>query len=160
MRKKATLLTVLTVFLLTTTAFAAIDADAAQEKAARLIPAGAKHLYTKTGNLEYGVQFVNDNTNTHYEVKISRTTGAITESKTRIRGNPGSNNIKLSEQQAKDIVLKEYPNAIIKSVKLETDSGYKHYQLEFTAGRIHGNYEINPESGIVIEKELQYLISQ
>lgn len=145
------ILIVATMLMAATSVFAAID-----ENAAKTIPAAAKHLYTKSGSMEYEIQFINENTNTHYDIKVSRATGTITESKTRVRGNSGSNNVQISEQQARNILLMDYPRAIISSTKLETDNGYKRYRLNFSAGNVVGVYEINPETGVVIEKDLKY----
>ena len=143
-------------FLLMTTAFAALDANGAKDIAAKMIPAGAKHLYTKTSNMDYKVQFINESSNTHYEIAVSRLTGKIMESKARVRGNSASNSIKINEQQARNILLADHPRAIISSTKLIADNGYKLYHLEFSDGNIKGQYEINPETGIVVEKYLKY----
>lgn len=157
MKKKVLIITTAAVLLLTTVAFAAVDAGAAESVAAGFIPVGAKHLYTKTGSVEYAVQFIDESTNAHYEITVSRATGQIMELKMRIRGNPGSNTVVISEQQAKSILLKDHPTATIQSVKLETDNGYKRYHLDFSVGNTtKGNYEVNPETGVVIEKDVMY----
>lgn len=157
MKKRIIVLSVMLLVLLTTTVSAAIDANGAQTIAAKIIPIGVKHLYTKTSGMEYEVQFINETTNTHYEIKVSRTTGTITESQTRVRGNSGSNNIKISEQQARSILLKDYPKAIINSMQLVVDRGNKRYNLKFSADSLSGEYDINPETGVVIEKKLKHL---
>lgn len=154
--KKTIAMTATILLLFITTALAAIDENTARDIAAKAIPVGAKHLYTKSGSMEYEIQFINENTKTHYELTVSRATGMITESKTRLRGNSGSNSVQISEQQARNILLQDYPSAVISSVKLETDNGYKRYHLDFSAGTISGSYEINPETGVVIEKDLKY----
>lgn len=144
-------------FLFAVTVFAGqMKAEDAQQKAASMVPAGSRHLYTKSDATEFDVQFINEATSTNYEIKISRVTGNITEFKARVRGVSGSNNIVKSENDAKNIVLAQYNKAIIKSVSLETSGAYKKYIVQFTVGTANGEMKINPENGVVIEKVLKY----
>lgn len=157
MRKKITILTLLSMFLFAMTVFAGqMKAEDAQQKAASLVPAGSRHLYTKSDTTEFDVQFINEATSTNYEIKVSRVAGNITEFKARVRGVSGSNNIVKSENDAKNIVLMQYSNAVIKSISLETSGAYKKYAVQFTAGAANGEMKINPESGLVIEQVLKY----
>lgn len=146
----------LTAFTISATALAALNETSARELAAKWVPEQASHVSTKSDQLEYEVVFFNKATAVKYEIEINKLTEKVTEVKTKLQSNRGSQIIHLSEDEVKNIVLSEFPNAAIQKIKLEADDGYQHYEVKFTAGNVRGEMEINPETGVIIERELHY----
>lgn len=149
-------LTAMGVLTIAATALAALNETAARETAAKWVPAGAIHLQTQNELDEYEVKFLDQAAGVHYEIEVSKITGAVTEVKTKLKGDPGSLTVKLSQADVENIVRSEFPGAAIRQVKLETDDGYQQYEVRFTAEAVRGKMEINPETGAIIERELNY----
>lgn len=71
----------------------------------------------------------------------------------------GSATIKLTEEQAKAIVTSELPNAEIVAVIQDLDDGLWEYKVTFMGDGYHGKYTINPESGTILKRSIQYVTS-
>jgi len=116
---------------------------------------GATHVLTKNDQFEYEVMFTTPD-NVIYEVEISKLTERVTEVNTKLQNNYGSNIINLKPDDVRQIVLKEFPGASIHRIKLESDDGYQQYKVKFSTNTVRGEMEINPETGVIIERELHY----
>ena len=142
------------------TAFAAISAEEAKAIAAKEVPASSTHIVTKADrdNLTpyFEVKFYDNATNTEYEIDVLQSTGAIKEYSMDIKPMMGSHKVVLSADDAKNVVLKDYPQATFTKVKLDSDDGLYEYEVKFTTAGVRGSYTINPETGVVYEKELKY----
>ena len=142
------------------TAFAAISAEEAKAIAAKEVPASSTHIITKTDMDKltpyFEVKFYDNATNTEYEIDVLQSTGAIKEYSMDIKPMMGSHKVVLSADDAKNVVLKDYPQATFTKVKLDSDDGLYEYEVKFTAAGLRGSYTINPETGVVYEKELKY----
>ena len=68
----------------------------------------------------------------------------------------GSSKIVLSATDVQNLILKEYPQAVFSKIELDRDNGLYEYEVKFTAPGLRGDYTINPETGVVMEKELKY----
>ena len=142
------------------TAFAAISAEEAKAIAAKEVPASSTHIVTKADRDNFTpyfkVKFYDKATNTEYEIDVLQSTGAIKEYSMDIKPMMGSHKVVLSADDAKNVVLKDYPQATFTKVKLDSDDGLYEYEVKFTAPGLRGSYTINPETGVVYEKELKY----
>jgi len=144
-----------TLLSVTATSFAALNEVSARQIAEKQVPAGAVYIAAKDDGPEYEVEF--QIATERFTVEINKQTEAVTEIKTKVLDNPGSRIVKLSEADAQNIVRSEFPDAAIHSVKLETDQVYKKFEVTFTAAGIRsGEIEINPETGLIIERDLDY----
>lgn len=142
-------------------AFAAeIGAQQAKDIAVKVVPASASYIVTENDieDKNYDVKFYDSAKAIEYEVEVSRLSGKITEWKMDMEREVGSNNVALSEADAKAIVQKEVPDAKIKSVRLELDNGLKEYEVKFENKELRGEMHINPETGKVIEKDFWYKV--
>ena len=144
------------------TAFAAeISAAEARNVAAKVVPASAEYVATENDadEKDFDVKFYDSKARTAYEVDVNKVTGEVREYKMELKGYEGSPNAVLSVEDVKQIVLKEYPDAVIKSVKLDVDkeTGLKEYDVKFSTKAVIGDYDINPENGQVVDKELKYI---
>ena len=142
------------------TAFAAISAEEAKAIAAKEVPASSTHIVTKADRdnftPDFEVKFYDNATNTEYEIEVLQSTGAIKEYSMDIKPMMGSHKVVLSADDAKNVVLKDYPQATFTKVKLDSDDGLYEYEVKFTTAGVRGSYTINPETGVVFEKELKY----
>lgn len=144
------------------TAFAAqISAVDAQNIATKLVPASAAFVETENDvdDKDYDVKFYDSKARTAYEIEVNKLTGEVKEYKMELKGYEGSKKAVLSVDDVKQIVLKDYPDAVIKYVELDVDSddGLKEYDVKFVTKAVIGEYNINPETGEVVEKELKYI---
>ena len=144
------------------TAFAAeISAADAKAVAAKVVPASAEYVATENDldEKDFDVKFYDSKAKTAYEVDVNKVTGEVREYKMELKGYEGSPKAVLSVDDVKQIVLKEYPDAQIKSVKLDVDkeSGLKEYDVKFANKVVIGDYDINPENGQVVERSLKYI---
>lgn len=138
------------------TAFAALSDTFAREIAEKWVPNGAEYVMTRDHDNEFKVKFFDRSTNTSYEVEVSKWTESVSEIKTERVNDHGSANIRLNEADIKDIVLNEYPNAAITKIKLDRDDGFYKYEVKFHTNSVRGEMEINPETGAIIERDLDY----
>ena len=142
------------------TAFAAISAEEAKAIAAKEVPASSTHIVTKADRDNFTpyfeVKFYDNATNTEYEIDVLQSTGAIKEYSMDIKPMMGSHKVVLSADDAKNVVLKDYPQATFTKVKLDSDDGLYEYEVKFTTAGVRGSYTIDPETGVVFEKELKY----
>lgn len=142
------------------TAFAAINADEARAIAAKEVPASSTHIMTKAEMHKltpyFEVKFYDNATNTEYEIDVLQSNGVIKEYSMDAKTMMGSSKIVLSSADVQNLILKEYPQAVFSKIELDRDNGLYEYEVKFTAPGVRGEYTINPETGVVFEKELKY----
>ena len=61
--------------------------------------------------------------------------------------------VKITEQQAKDIVNKEAPNGQITKFKLDREHGKMVYEVEVMDGNVEKEFDIDAETGTVLKSE-------
>ena len=147
---------------LSATAFAAnmISAEEALAIAQKQVPANSTHVMTKAETMKpnphYDVKFYDNATHTEYEVEVLQNNGAIKEFSMDAKASVGSSTIALSTANIQAIVQREFPNAVFQKIELSNDNGLYEYEVEFTAPGVRGEMSFNPESGLLLEKELKY----
>ena len=161
MKKMTALVTAaLATMAFSATAFAAINADEARAIAAKEVPASSTHIMTKAEMHKltpyFEVKFYDNATNTEYEIDVLQSNGAIKEYSMDAKTMMGSSKIVLSSADVQNLILKEYPQAVFSKIELDRDNGLYEYEVKFTAPGVRGEYTINPETGVVFEKELKY----
>ena len=149
-------------FNISATAFAAeISAAEARNVAAKVVPASAEYVATENDadEKDFDVKFYDSKAKTAYEVDVNKVTGEVREYKMELKGYEGSPKAVLSEDDVKQIGLKEDPDAAFKVVKLDVDkeTGLKEYDVKFATKAVIGDYDINPENGQVVERDLKYI---
>ena len=63
--------------------------------------------------------------------------------------------VKITEQQAKDIVNKEAPNGQITKFKLDREHGKMVYEVEVMEGNIEKEFDIDAETGAILKSETE-----
>ena len=161
MKKMTTaIVTGLATLAISATAFAAVSADEAKAIAAKEVPASSTHIMTKVEMHKltpyFEVKFYDNATSTEYEIDVLQSNGAIKEYSMDAKTQMGSSKIVLSASDVQALVMKEYPQAVFSKIELDRDNGLYEYEVKFTAPGVRGEYTINPETGIIFEKELKY----
>lgn len=151
------LLTTLTICCFSMAAVAALHPETAKEIAAKAVPDSAEFVEIENDSDEYEVKFIDSNRKIKYSVDVSKEKEAVTKFEMKRIYDYGSNNIILSQQEVVSIVKKEYPDAAITKVKLDSDDGLKEYKVKFTTPDVEGEMEINPQTGVVIGKTIKYV---
>ena len=63
--------------------------------------------------------------------------------------------VKVTEQQAKDIVTKEAPNGQITKFKLDKEHGKMVYEVEVMEGNVEKEFDIDAETGAILKSETE-----
>lgn len=132
-----------------------LTSGAAKTIAAKYAPKNAQYISTERDDGVYEVTFLDKSKNEKHELDISISTKKLVQYSTDKIGKSGSNKVKLSTSQAKAVVLKEIPKATITSVVLDKDDYIKDYDVKFKTSSYTGSMEINPETGLVLEREFK-----
>lgn len=149
-----------------------ISADRAKEIA--LADAGLKEgaaiflkakLERDDGRYQYDVEFYSGTT--EYDYEIDAITGKILSADRELEdfivpaGTPGGSagSGTISADRAKEIALADAgisaDNAVFKKAKLDRDDGRLEYEVEFYAGSMEYEYEINAETGGIISRDIE-----
>ena len=156
MKKLTAIITgALTVLTISATAFAAnlISADEARAIAQKQVPTGSTYLHTEAELQKlhpyYEVKFFDTATQTKYEIDVYQVNGKIKEYNMERKALGGSANVKA-------IVAKEVGDVSIYELKLDRERGLYEYEVKFSASGLRGEMNINPETGVVLDKEVKY----
>lgn len=157
MKKKAMLIA-LTVLAVTATAtmttFASMTETQARDQAEKYVPAGSTHYKTKLEDGKYEVKFYHEKNAEKYEVELDNATKEFLSFESEKFDDRGGNKVTLTEQQAKDVVTEELPEAEIMQVSLDDNDGYKEYEVTFYTDDYYGKYTIHTEDGAILEREI------
>lgn len=163
MKKLTAIITgALTVLAISATAFAAnlISADEARAIAQKQVPTGITYLHTEAELQKmqpyYEVEFFDTATQTKYEIDVYQVNGKIKEYNMERKALGGSANVILSKDDVKAIVAKEVGDVSIYELKLDRERGLYEYEVKFSASGLRGEMNINPETGVVLDKEVKY----
>ena len=133
---------------------AGFTAAQARELAKKQVPSGCTYLKTELDDGYYEVEYYLESKSEKHEVKISTASQKIVSYKTD-RDGKGSAQVSLSKAQAKKLVTDEISGAEIVDTLLESDDGLKEYKIRFKTDSLYGSYEINPNSGAILEREIK-----
>ncbi|MBE5766390.1 MAG: hypothetical protein E7335_04365 [Clostridiales bacterium] len=154
MKRTVFLLAAAMLLLLTTAAFAS-QTDL-EQLARQYVPQDAVFERTERDDGLQEYEFRSPDRSVTYDVKINPDTGLVVKVDYDVRNDRGSKNVILTEAQAGEKVLELYPGAEITNVLLQRDDGLQEYAVLFTAADFTGKIELNPETGAVLDRELDY----
>ena len=141
------------------TAFAAnlISAEEARAIAQKQVPTGSTYLHTEAELQKlqpyYEVKFFDTATQTKYEIDVYQVNGKIKEYNMERKALGG---VILSKDDVKAIVTKEVGDVSIYELKLDREHGLYEYEVKFSASGLRGEMNVNPETGVVLDKEVKY----
>lgn len=91
-----------------------------------------------------------------YEVKINPDTGDIVRIESDLWMDNGSATVTLTEEDVLQKISALFPGAQVSWVMLDKDDGLHVYRVQFTTAAYVGQVKLHPESGKVLEMELDY----
>ena len=154
MKKKVLLIATAAILLLSTAALA--SQPDFEQLARQYVPTDAVFERTEREDGLTEVQFRSPDNSAEYDVKINPETQSVVRVEYDVRDDRGSTKVVLTEEDAKAQVLALYPDAEIVSVLLERDDRLQEYVVLFNASGFTGKIDLNPETGAVLDRELDY----
>ncbi len=133
----------------------AYSEDYAKRLADGKVPSGSQMMGMEQDDDEYEFLYVSADGTQRYEIEVSKQTGEMVKYEREAVAPQRSAEVKLSEQQAKDVLLKEYPQAELLSIRLDQDDGNAEYEAVFTTDGYQGSMEIQAASGEILEIKLK-----
>ncbi|MEY8321344.1 PepSY domain-containing protein [Lachnospiraceae bacterium 46-61] len=134
-----------------------LTAEQARNIALSYVPEGSIYFNTKQDYNKFEIKLYNQKDQTFYEIDINKTTQKMTSFESESQNNFGSIKVALTEQNVKDIVLKEIPQAQFITTYLDRDDGLQKYKISFYTSNTTGVYKINPENGMILEREIKFI---
>ena len=131
--------------------------DAALVAAKAEVPAGCTVVSSYVDDNEYNVHF-RDAAGVRYEVEVSTLTNKVLEVEVdRVVPTKSSRTV-LSPEEAKNVVLKAYPDAKNLSVFEDRDGALMEYEVYFSTDKFSGQADVNPETGNLGDVDLKYYL--
>ncbi len=130
---------------------------AAIEAAKAEIPASCNFLGYATEGDESIITFQDPNTLEYYYVTVKTATSRVDE--IDVKGATfvkGSTIINKTPADIEKLVLEAYPNARNIVVSMDKDGNNSYYEAEFTTDKFDGEVKLNPATGVIFERELDY----
>ncbi len=127
----------------------------ARETALKYLPADAQLIAQERDDDSYEFKFHSAEQAEKYELEVGRQTKELTEWKSQADNSAGAKSVKLTQQQAEQIVTGEIEGASITKTQLVEDDGLQVYEVSFQSDQCRGSYDIHPESGLILEREIK-----
>ena len=154
LKKLALTLAALGVVSYSAMAFAA-GSDAAIAAAKAEVPANSQIINSYVDDGKYKVHF-KDAYGDRYEVEVSTLTNKVLEVEIDRLVRTESRSVVITPEQAKEVVLKAYPDAKDVSVFTDRDDHKVEYDVYFSTDKFRGQADVNPETGALGDVELKY----
>lgn len=135
-------------------AFAAMTADQARAAAEKYVPKGSVHAETKLDDGKYEVKFYSSDRLEKYEIDLSQALEKPVKYESELVDNRGGVKTAITEEAAKKAVTDEIKDAEILYTVVEYDDGYSQYEVSFKTATLYGSYEIHPETGKILKREI------
>lgn len=138
-------------------AFAANSLEQAKNTALGYVPTGSIVLQAKEDYDKFEIKLYHQKDKTYYEVDVNKTTQKVISFESESQYNMGSTQVTLEEEAIKNIVLKEIPQAQFTKIELDFDNGLQEYEVSFYTTDALGKYKINPQNGMILEREIKFV---
>ena len=150
--------TVAAVALLTIPVFAEEVTNIQAERLAEsYLPSDKILVETDINKREYQLDYYSESRQEEYRITVSRTVQRVLEFESNIPNANGGRNVTLTEEQAKQVVLREIAGARVHTIYLDSNDLLKEYQVTYTSDKSYGKYTIHPESGNVLKRDIVFL---
>lgn len=130
--------------------------DEARETAREKVPASAELINEDKDDDDYRFEFYNQDNNEKFTVIVDRDDNSEMQIRSKLDNREGSEEIVLDKNAVINIVRSQYPGAQISSVSLSEDDGMYLYEIVFSAEDVRGQFFVNPETGIIVERILSF----
>lgn len=135
-------------------AFAAMTADSAKAAAEKYVPRGSVYAETKIDDGKYEIKFYSGDRLEKYEIEISQSSEKPVKYESELVEHRGGLKTVITEETAQKAVTDEIKNAEILLTIVEYDDGYSRYAVSFKTAELYGSYEIQPETGKIMKREI------
>ena len=134
--------------------------NTAKETALKYLPADAQLVAQETEDDRYEFKFHSAERKEKYEIEIGKKTKELAEWKSQADASDGSKSVKLTQQDVEKIVSDELSSAKVDGAKmtktqLVEEDGFQVYEVAFQSSKCRGSYDIHPESGLILEREIK-----
>lgn len=136
---------------------AALTSEQAKNIALTYVPEGSIAIGTKEEYNQFEIKLYHQKDQTAYEIDINKTTQKVTSFESKSQCHIGGIQVTLTEEQAKNVVLQEIPQAQFVGAYLEWDDGMQEYKISFYTPEIQGKYQINAQNGMIVERDIKFV---
>lgn len=136
---------------------ASITIDDAKKTALALLPKESILVSSDLDDEQFELKFYNKSKQEKYVVYVSTLDGKLTEVESQLNATKPihAEGTRISEAAAQKMISDEISNAQILSTKQETDDGIFQYKISFQSKTLYGKYEIDAQSGAIMEREIK-----
>ena len=135
----------------------AVTRESARMTASGLVPDDGVFQYTEQCGDAYEVVYYSEEERSYYTIRVSVFTGEVASISVSLLDSRGSREAVLTEEEAGAIASEDAGEVWVESVALVTVAGRKRYDVKCVGDGLEADYQINPESGRIIKKTIQYL---
>ena len=135
----------------------AVTRESARMTASGLVPDDGVFQYTEQCGDAYEVVYYSEEERSYYTIRVSVFTGEVASISVSLLDSRGSREAVLTEEEAGAIASEDAGEVWVESVALDTVAGRKRYDVKCVGDGLEADYQINPESGRIIKKTIQYL---
>lgn len=157
MKKLSVFALILLLTLIVAASASALDLSAYQAAAAAVLPDDAQYVSYEVDDGVYCLKYRVDSTQEYYEIDLDPTTAAIVKKETDSFDDKGGRALKLTEADARSVVLNECAGAQITAVLVDNDDGRYAYKISFRDGTTFATYKVHSETGAVLERDINYV---
>lgn len=129
----------------------------AERLAEAYLPSDKILVETDIKKREYQLDYYSESRQEEYRVTVSRTSQRVLEFESNLSNTNGGRNVTLTEEQAKQVVLREIAGASVHTIYLDSNDLLKEYQVTYTSNKSYGKYTIHPESGNILKRDIVFL---
>lgn len=128
----------------------------AKDTAVKYVPESAKFIAGEEDGKYYELIFHDDKTSEGFEVNVNKETGEVKKIESHLDRDEGSKTVKITEQQAIQIVKERFEG--IKSINgnLQVDNGLYEYEVSFKGDDFYGEADVHAESGSVLDSVIKF----
>ena len=153
--KRFVTITVALLLLMMSSAVALTDAQRADLTARLPEEVTLRSEETDDGMLE--VEFASADGMREYEFTLAAD-GTVIKLAFDLLNDRGGASPKLTDDEVKALLLKDFPDATVTSITPEIDDGFHEIDVSFTTPELSGKYTLNAETGAVLDYTLYYTL--
>lgn len=133
---------------------AATTMDQATAVAKKYVPSDSVLMKTEDDGDRYEIKYYSASYHERYEIDVSKATGKMLSFNSDADNDDGAISVTITEAAAKKVVTDEIPNPSYISAYVKWDDGLAEYRVSFTTAALYGEYEIHPQSGRVLKRDI------
>lgn len=105
----------------------------------------------------YEIAFASEDYSRKYEFEVNKARHGISQIELSTENDQGGRIINFSSQDVEDIIEDRFNHLKKIEVALNSEDGFKVYNVAFKSAKFYGEAEINPENGHILDMTISYL---